>query len=85
MPLDVVLFICILAIGYVAYLVGHRDGYRKGKDRGIVIGHQRGQQAWIKAMEQKRGADGKDEFVRAWTNVTTPALLNKATRPRQTH
>ena len=64
MPLDVVLFIAILAIAYLAYLLGHRDGYRKGRDSGYASGHFAGQKRWIAAMETRRGPDGKDALLR---------------------
>lgn len=69
--LSIALFICILAIGGASYLLGHRDGYAKGRDSGFVRGHQHGQKAWIRAMEQRRGPDGHDQLVRAWTDLTT--------------
>ena len=64
MPSDVVLFIAILAISYLAYLLGHRDGYRKGRESGYVSGHFAGQKRWIAAMETRRGPDGKDALLR---------------------
>ena len=69
MPLDVALYLCIIAIGVVAYLLGHRDGYRKGRDRGFVAGHYDGQKRWIAAMEARRGPEG------ALLEEDRPALL----------
>ena len=62
MPSEVV-FLLLLAFSYLGYLLGHRDGYRKGRESGYVSGHFAGQQRWIKAMEARRGPDGKDAFL----------------------
>lgn len=64
MPTDIALFIAILGISYLAYLLGHRDGYRKGRESGYVSGHFAGQKRWIAIMESRRGPDGKDALVR---------------------
>lgn len=65
MPLDIAIYLSIIAIGVTAYLLGHRDGYRKGYDSGFVRGHHDGQRKWIAAMENRRlGADGKDALLR---------------------
>lgn len=62
--LSIALYFTIIAIGVVAYLIGHRDGYRKGHDSGFMAGHRHGQRKWIDAMEARRGPDGQDRLVR---------------------
>lgn len=61
---SVLLWAVIIAIGVVAYLIGHGVGYDEGVNAGYMKGHREGQAKWIKAMEKRRGPDGQDALVR---------------------
>ena len=59
------LFVCVIAIGLVAYALGKSVGRQEGYERGYVKGHRQGQRRWIEAMEGRRvGPNGHDALLR---------------------
>lgn len=52
--MSAVLFLVIIAIGFVAYRLGFNTGYEAGAGHGYVKGKTAGVQTWQRVLEGKR-------------------------------